>query len=821
MLSMVESADERKRRRARPELLAPAGGPEAGYAALAYGADAVYLGLRRFSARAEAVNFSLDDLGALAAHAHALSPPRRVFAAVNTLVRCGEVGEAVDTLAAARDFGADAVIVQDLGIARIARAHFPGLEMHASTQLAVHDLAGAEALARAGFSRVTLARELTIREISAICRSAPVEIEVFVHGALCYSYSGLCAFSAFTTGRSANRGSCAQPCRCLYRTDSGPRSGRYLFSMKDLALPRHVRALSDAGVSCLKIEGRMKGPLYSAAASDFYRRIIDGSDPDRMEQDAEDLRTTFSRPWTSLYADARGWRGAVDTDFAGHRGACIGEVSSSRQGRKGGIWAAFKTSRPIERRDGLQIEFPGPQKPLGFSIVAMRSAGGGPLLNEADAGSEIEVLLPDDAPSVPAGSKVFCSSSQAVKRRFRWTVPAKGAPGPSAAADFRIAVSPGLAEVRACAALPNSGPAAHAEARIEGGFPPARDPAGVERFVKEAFGRLGGTRFSQGAVETENPQGLFVPLSALNDLRRKAVLALDEALEASRGAEKARVISAIGLDCPSRPSTRGASAESWSLKVDDAGILEAFGKGDLEAADEIVLYLAARGCADAARSASGLASRAGAGRIRMALPPVIREWDLPQLEEALARLSADGFSKFEVAGVGGFGIVARIASRFGCRPDVRSDWPVYVWNRSAAAAVLSMGASGFTLSPEDTAENMELLLGEFGPLAAVVVLSRPPLFLSETCAFASASGSCPGPGDCRARYTGLSSDFGDDLVMINLGCRTAVVKRGFHDISPLLPRLRAAGASSFRVDLQHSLGGPEEALAAWKAARKA
>ncbi len=257
------------------ELLAPAGDPEAAYAALHYGADAVYLGLRKFSARAKAVNFTADELSEIVAWAHGLSPRRRVFATVNTLVFQHELEGVIDTLATLAELQVDAVIVQDLGVARLARTYFPALELHASTQLAVHGLAGAEALAALGFSRVTLARELTLEEIRTISAKAPVQTEVFIHGALCYSYSGLCLFSSLMRHRSGNRGECTYPCRDVFAPPEG--GARALpFSMKDLALPDRIEALRGAGVACMKIEGRMKNALYAAVTSNFYRKVLDG-----------------------------------------------------------------------------------------------------------------------------------------------------------------------------------------------------------------------------------------------------------------------------------------------------------------------------------------------------------------------------------------------------------------------------------------------------------------------------------------------------------------------------------------------------------------
>ena len=198
----------------KQELLAPAGDIEAGYAALYYGADAVYLGLQKFSARATATNFDEKNLNEFTAYAHHLW--RKVYAAINTLVQEAELSDLLKSLDICSKCKIDAVILQDLGVARIIKQSYPELEMHASTQMAVHNKEGALFLKSLGFTRVVLARELTSNEIKEIASVEGLETEAFIHGALCYSYSGLCQFSALETGRSANRGKCLYPCRACF-----------------------------------------------------------------------------------------------------------------------------------------------------------------------------------------------------------------------------------------------------------------------------------------------------------------------------------------------------------------------------------------------------------------------------------------------------------------------------------------------------------------------------------------------------------------------------------------------------------------------------
>ena len=253
------------------EVLAPAGGPEALRAAVFAGADAVYLGGPAFGARANAKNFSREELAQAVAFCHGRGV--RVHVTVNTLLKETELPEALEFVEYLCSLPVDAVLVQDMGLFALLRRRAPELPLHASTQMSLHTPAGAELLRELGADRVVLARELSLEEIREIHESCPVELESFVHGALCMSVSGQCAFSALLGGRSGNRGLCAQPCRLPFAAPGG--TGHDL-SLKDLSFVREIGQLKKAGVCSAKIEGRMKRPEYVAAAVSACRRAADG-----------------------------------------------------------------------------------------------------------------------------------------------------------------------------------------------------------------------------------------------------------------------------------------------------------------------------------------------------------------------------------------------------------------------------------------------------------------------------------------------------------------------------------------------------------------
>lgn len=273
------------------ELLAPAGSPEALTAAVQAGADAVYLGCGPLNARRNAKNFSLEDLAQGVAYCHLRGT--KVYLTLNTLLSDRELPLAAETAAFASQAGVDAILVQDLGVAKLLRDTVPDVDIHASTQMTVHDLDGIKACADLGMTRVVLSRELSRSAIENLCAKSPLEVEIFVHGALCMCYSGQCFLSAVLGGRSGNRGLCAQPCRLAFRWP-GDKGNSHPLSLKDMSLAGELRELEEMGVACLKIEGRMKRPEYVSVVTGIYAAALrEHREPTRQE--LAELEAAFSR----------------------------------------------------------------------------------------------------------------------------------------------------------------------------------------------------------------------------------------------------------------------------------------------------------------------------------------------------------------------------------------------------------------------------------------------------------------------------------------------------------------------------------------------
>lgn len=300
-------------------LLSPAGERDSLTAAVQNGADAVYLGGSAFSARRYAGNF--DDAALKDALDYCHIRNVKAYVAVNTLLLDRELSDALSYAAYLYEIGADALIVQDIGLIRVLRYALPELTLHASTQMAAHDENGLQMAHDLGMTRVVLARELSLDRIRELRKVSPVELECFAHGALCTSVSGACLFSSLAGGRSGNRGACAQPCRKVYSLDGGKQA--YPLSLSDLSMLLHVKELSEAGVDCIKLEGRMKRPEYVAAVTRAYRMAIDGADRKTLEEALASLQRIFSRGASTGYfygrdvpADARGILSGTDAPLA-------------------------------------------------------------------------------------------------------------------------------------------------------------------------------------------------------------------------------------------------------------------------------------------------------------------------------------------------------------------------------------------------------------------------------------------------------------------------------------------------------------------------
>ncbi len=715
------------------ELLSPAGDFETALAAFDAGADAVYCGLADFSARAFAQNLTLEELESLVAFAHDRPDPKKVYVTFNTIVDSGRFDAAIEALARLEDVGPDAVIVQDIGVASAVRRHFPGLELHASTQLVAHNLEGVLALRELGFRRVVLARELSLEEIRLIASRCgalktaedgrpETELECFIHGALCYSISGLCLFGAMERRRSGNRGQCPYCCRQGYEREDG--SQFYPFSMKDLRLGGDARRLADAGVSSLKIEGRMKSPLYVASTTRYYRQLLGGA-VGGARVSVSDLETVFSRHTTKLYFDGRG-ASPVDSGSPGHVGAPTGTVKKVTRDREGNAWLRFHTLRPLEKHDGLQFDATDENgRRLGTGISEMRLAISRSPVFEAGAGEDVEVLVQDEAlaEALRPGMPIYCSMSNAVKRMFppcafRPSEHAGGTP-----VDVSVSISADGIECRA-----KAWESVEVGCRAEGALAEAKSPEGTVEAVRKAFSRLGGTGYRLGELSVDDRQRRFTPMSVLNGLRRELV----EKLDAAKSERLQRRIERAKEDCVLPKSAASAPIKAFKMRI---------GQKPPEGSwDEAVVAVAP----ESMGAGFSLSPVMDGVPVRLALPVYTPEPEFNKLRSAVKRLFRAGFAKWECSDLA----TLRMLKEVGVE-DITADWTLYAFNERALECLSGLGVGRFVASPENSAENAASL-AESGYRVEFISRQSTPLFVSLT------RPDAPGAGGDAVSVGGLS-----------------------------------------------------------------
>jgi putative protease len=678
---------------------------ETALSAFAAGAAAVYLGLKDFSARAFAKNFTYDEIDKLLRYASA-NGNKKVYVTFNTLVDQCDIEDAVSHLAKLSSLGVHGVIVQDIGIAKICREYFPDLDLHASTQMVVHNLEGVMALKDLGFKRIVLARELSLEEITSIAkRCSDVELEVFIHGALCYSISGLCLFSAIEKNRSGNRGKCAYCCRLPHKGSNGKTT--LPFSMRDLRLDGDIKHLIEAGVKSLKIEGRMKSPLYVSSVVSYYRSIIDSS---KSPVSIQDVETVFSRNTTRFLFDGKNHCEIIDEHSPlGHLGAEIGIIKHITKDREGNRFIRFHTNRALEKHDGLQFDIarrPAPnekaakwtfagteREKIGFGISVMRRALSRVSVCRVEAGTDVEVLIPENFPVKPS-DKVYCSMSNEVKRKFKPVV-------------FRESDYLGLESLDVEVVISKNRISANGVS-VDCSLEKAKDPSKTFSAVEKAFSKLGASSYRLGRLKVVDVDNLYAPMGLLNDLRRKLI----DTLTAKREEEfHSKVNRAIEGSLCSEDVAVNSVRQMKNIKI-RAG--QPVPVGDW---DEVIVAI------DADTNLSDIASLDN--NIRLSVPVWNDECSYNSIRIAVKRFVREGFVKWECSDIA----TLRTLKEIGVK-DIVADWTLYAYNYPALKFLSDCGVRRFVASPENNSENIAFLK-ESGFHVEFLVQQTVPLFISK------------------------------------------------------------------------------------------
>jgi putative protease len=774
----------------RPEILAPAGDRDALAAALAAGADAVYFGLDDgFNARARAANFPSDGLAEVVAWVHRAGA--RAYVTLNTLVFEPELPVVEELIRRVAQAGTDAIIVQDPAVALLAKAICPALEVHASTQMTASSPLAVGLLRDLGLSRVVVPRELSVEEIRAYRAGTDVELEVFVHGALCVAWSGQCLSSEAWGGRSANRGQCAQACRLPYTLVVDGRERdlgdvEYLLSPKDLVGLDAIGALAEAGVASLKIEGRLKGPGYVATAVAQYRAAAAASvgeeppaPPVDIPLDREALNVAYSRGESAGFLAGTDHQTLVEGRFPRHRGLLLGKIvgasgkwltveSAARAGGisevRAGMGVVFDRSRPEEKEEGGPI-FEAIRTENGWSL---QFGTPGPDLSRVSVGDLVWV---NSDPRVTRAGEKAAEAGRRALGRLAVTLVVRGGAGEPLVVEARTRRNTTTAKSRSALA-------------------PARNAGITSELLADKLGAFGGTPFHLAALESSLPAGLHLPVSELKDLRRTLVADLEASVShVDRTVERASVVARVRDQQPVAGSRKPEAALLVPL-VRDAAQLDAV----LDAgAREVELdWMELVGLGRAVEHARARGARVTVATVRVQKPGEER------IDAHLLRLEPDAIL------VRSWGSLAYLAGK---GPRLHGDFSLNVTNSITAAWLLARGVDTFTAAHDlDREQLLALVAAAPTERTAVTIHHHIPTFHTEHCVYAHllSNGkdyrSCGRP--CEQHQVALRDRV--DLVhpvIVDVGCRNTVFNAQAQSAASLVPDLLARGVRRFRIEM--------------------
>jgi U32 family peptidase len=752
------------------ELLAPAGSIESFFAAFENGADAVFCGLTSFSARARAKNFAPEELDQLAGYAH--SRGKKIYVALNTLIKDAELPHLADLLAEIERVAVDGLIIQDFGLYSLARNCFPEIPLHASTQMGIHNLAGVRMLEKMGFSRAVLARELSLEEIGFIGRQSSLELEHFVHGALCYSVSGHCLFSSYLDGRSGNRGRCSQPCRRRYhnRQESG-----FYFSTSDFSAIEMIPELVKAGVMSLKIEGRMKNAEYVAAVVSAYRTVLDapsGNEKAAVREAKQKLENAMGRKSSPGFLP--GLR-ATDIVLPKQKGG-IGRILGKVERIQGGS-VSFTTRDTLHVGDRIRIQPGNDRAGQGFTIRKMYL--GKHMAKRAAQGRVVSLPLPFKGKMViTAGDlifklgsgKTFTMSEEACRRRL--------AAAPLHKDKVEMAVQCGDRELIVCASA--SG------VEITKKYPvdmiaATHSPLSEETLLK-VFSHTGvPTLMLEGFSSADLPPVVIKP-SSLKTIRRDFYASFLKVLEKQQQADrKARQQKVQGVLSHWDRDGQKTSEERLYIVTDQ--------KNDLMGvSDHSDVHFVFSLTAPLLEMAEGYENWGTAEKKRVSwdLPSVVFDQDWPNLQGLVDAAMQSGFSHFRLNNPAHLQLF-----RPGVNVHLTAGPWLYTLNSQAISGMQDLGISDCCLSIEDDRENIGKLQEKNGNERLVLTIFSPvELFSSRV------------PVPAQRKKVTLENDRGELLSLEdNRGLTITSAQRPF-SLMGRIRQLRKMGCRSFGIDLR-------------------
>lgn len=770
--------------RNKPELLSPVGNRDSLYAAVQNGCDAIYVGGKSFNARERAENFTLEELQEVFDYAHIRGV--KVYVTVNILYKDKEIKDVLQFIEQIYNYGVDGVIVQDLGTARLINRVFPDLELHASTQMTIHNLEGAKYLEELGFSRVILARELSLDEIEEIVAETNLLVESFVHGALCICYSGQCLMSSLIGGRSGNRGRCAQPCRLPYTLidrDNGEIikdkfANTHLLSPKDINTLEILPDLIEAGISSFKIEGRMKRPEYTALVTRKYRKYIDyylESRPQNYEvsqKDQKEIAQIFNRgDFIPGY-----YLGQADLDLISYKrpknwGVQIGEVISyDDQTQK----CKIRLNQEINSGDGIEIWTKKGQNP-------------GIILSEFEQVRENIIKVKIKGKITP-GDLVYRTSDKKLLQKLQ-----KSYHLPDTIKKIEI-----YGQLTARLGQPMQldlwEQAGH-YVSVTSDFKPeeARNQPITEADLREQLNKLGNTPYELGDLQVNSEDNLFIPISQINQLRRKAVKELNQ--------KRSKQF----LTNP-----RNDSLQEKDFKLEPANIkpkkeITVYLK-EIDHLEDILKVGVDRVYCDSNRlNSDNIETLVHQARdynteFFIKLPQIARSVEMKQVKKQVEKLEESGIDGYLISQLGSAQLLKETEKK------LIIDYPVNNFNSYTIKHWEEEDYAGVVLSPELTLEEIKALTQYNNINKEIIVYGHLPMMITEYCPIGGVTTEFNSDKECDQKCLGKNYGLLDRKDVIapieanSASCSTIIYNSQPLYLLDYLPQITQSGCQSYRLD---------------------
>ncbi|OPJ55175.1 DUF3656 domain-containing U32 family peptidase [Alkalithermobacter paradoxus] len=744
------------------ELLAPVGSFDSLKAAVQNGADAVYLGGKEFSARASASNFDRENLKKAVEYAHIRDV--KVYVALNTLIKESEIERCIEYVKYLYDIDVDAIILQDIGIASIIKENFPDFEIHASTQMVAHSIEDVKYLEDMGFSRVVLARELTIDEINYICNNTSVDIEIFVHGALCVCYSGQCLMSSMIGGRSGNRGRCAQPCRMEYDlVDLNTLSridvkGKYLLSPKDLNTIENLDKVIKSKVLSLKIEGRMKRPEYVATVVSAYREALDNyiknKDMNVKKEVKDDLYSIFNRKFTGGYILGNRGKEIMNPQKPNNIGLYIGKVLDYDKKAKR---LTIKLENTLRKGDGIN---------LGGGIIG-RILIGDKILDEAHSKSIIkldftgnakkgqEVYKTLDSHLLDKARKSYENDIENKKINIQCNITLKLDDYPK----LRI-VDNRKNEIIVIS-----------DKKVEKAI---KIPIDDEK-IKKQLSKLGNTPYTLENINIQKDDDISIPVSILNEMRRSAIEKLDNKRKKLNQREDVEI--RIDEDAKTNKAIRDIKIR---IKIKSIDVLKEIINEDID----LIYYEDS----DTLKEAIEICKSKNKN-IAYSLPRIVRN----DQYKIINKVFDENIENIQVCNIGSI-------NKFKDKVNMYGDYSLNVFNSNSIKHLKNKGLKAIAISPElNIYEIGEVLKNSQDIDVEGIVYGRIPLMISEYCPLGTLTDNCN--RGCKNKRYGLRDSRGEIFpISKDEFCRGIIYNSKILCVVDELEKIIKSGINVLRLD---------------------